>query len=62
MSRQAGMFLGVDAARNRIELDAADLTTHAVILGRSGSGKTGLTIALLEEVAKSGASALVLDP
>jgi len=56
------MFLGVDAARNRIELDAADLTTHAVILGRSGSGKTGLTIALLEEVAKSGASALVLDP
>lgn len=27
----------------------ADLTTHAMIIGMSGSGKTGLGIALLEE-------------
>lgn len=56
------MYLGNDNARNKIELDAADLLTHGVILGRTGSGKTGLTIALLEEVARSGASAIVFDP
>ena len=43
-------------------LDSADLTTHAVCLGMTGSGKTGLGIALLEEAAIDGIPALVLDP
>ncbi|MBN1661730.1 MAG: DUF87 domain-containing protein [Anaerolineae bacterium] len=40
----------------------ADLTTHAVILGMTGSGKTGLGIVLLEEAALNGIPALVIDP
>ncbi|HOE01250.1 MAG TPA: hypothetical protein PKI64_09390, partial [Kiritimatiellia bacterium] len=34
--------------------DAKDLTTHAVCLGMTGSGKTGLGIGLLEEAAIDG--------
>jgi len=42
--------------------DAKDLTTHAVCLGMTGSGKTGLCISLLEEAALDGVPAIVLDP
>ena len=42
--------------------DAKDLTTHAVCLGMTGSGKTGLCISLLEEAALDGIPAIVLDP
>ena len=34
--------------------DARDLTTHAVCVGMTGSGKTGLCIGLLEEAALDG--------
>lgn len=42
--------------------DLEDLTTHAVILGMTGSGKTGLCIDLLEEAALSHIPALMIDP
>jgi len=42
--------------------DPADLTTHAVITGMTGSGKTGLCIALLEEAALQGIPAIIVDP
>ncbi|MBI4769954.1 MAG: ATP-binding protein, partial [Chloroflexi bacterium] len=42
--------------------DPADLTTHAVIVGMTGSGKTGLCLALLEEAALHGYPALLIDP
>jgi hypothetical protein len=42
--------------------DAPDLTTHAVCLGMTGSGKTGLCITLLEEAALDGLPALIIDP
>src|SRR5690606_16368788 len=42
--------------------DASDLVTHAVILGMTGSGKTGLGTALIEEAAIDGVPALVVDP
>jgi hypothetical protein len=42
--------------------EAADLTTHGVIVGMTGSGKTGLGIDLLEEALLSGVPALIIDP
>jgi hypothetical protein len=42
--------------------DAKDLTTHAVCVGMTGSGKTGLCVSLLEEAAIDGIPALVIDP
>lgn len=42
--------------------DSKDLTTHAVCVGMTGSGKTGLCLALLEEAALNGIPAIVIDP
>ncbi len=42
--------------------DARDLTTHAVCVGMTGSGKTGLCISLLEEAAIDAVPALIIDP
>ncbi|MBI2689416.1 MAG: ATP-binding protein [Acidobacteria bacterium] len=43
-------------------LDSKDLVTHAVCVGMTGSGKTGLCIGLLEEAAIDGIPALIIDP
>jgi hypothetical protein len=67
---QLGVFyLGrrydVDASRPTDELllyDSKDLCTHAVCVGMTGSGKTGLCLALLEEAAIDGIPALIIDP
>ncbi len=45
-----------------IMYDAKDLVTHAVCVGMTGSGKTGLCINLLEEAAIDGIPAIVIDP
>lgn len=42
--------------------DAKDLTTHALVVGMTGSGKTGLSVGVLEEAAIDGVPALVIDP
>ncbi|NCC76340.1 MAG: ATP-binding protein [Clostridia bacterium] len=42
--------------------DAKDLTTHAVCVGMTGSGKTGLCISLLEEAALDQVPAIIIDP
>ncbi|HET8568110.1 MAG TPA: hypothetical protein VFM93_03875 [Candidatus Limnocylindria bacterium] len=42
--------------------DSRDLVTHAVCVGMTGSGKTGLCIALLEEAALDGVPAIAIDP
>jgi len=42
--------------------DSKDLTTHAVCVGMTGSGKTGLCVSLLEEAAIDGIPSIVIDP
>lgn len=61
------LFLGneVDAsgkALQRLELDPADLLTHGLVVGMTGSGKTGLAIVLIEEALRQGIPVLALDP
>ncbi len=45
-----------------VALSADSLTTHAVCVGMTGSGKTGLCIGLLEEVANAGIPIIAIDP
>ncbi len=47
---------------DEVVLRSSDLTTHGVVVGMTGSGKTGLAVVLLEEALLSGIPALVLDP
>ena len=42
--------------------DARDLTTHGVVVGMTGSGKTGMAISLLEEAAIDGIPSIIIDP
>ncbi|MEA4906091.1 MAG: type IV secretion system DNA-binding domain-containing protein [Anaerolineaceae bacterium] len=42
--------------------DPANLTTHAIVTGMTGSGKTGVCIAMLEEAALQGVPAIIIDP
>ncbi len=54
------------ASRKRQEglllYDSKDLTTHGVIIGMTGSGKTGLGIALLEEALIDKIPIIAIDP
>ncbi len=51
-----------EAAPARLQVDPRTLTTHAVCLGMTGSGKTGLCVTLLEEAARAGVPVLAIDP
>jgi hypothetical protein len=50
------------ATGDAVLYDSGNLTTHGVCVGMTGSGKTGLCIALLEEAAMDGIPALMIDP
>jgi len=50
------------AGEDPLLYDAKDLTTHGLIVGMTGSGKTGLSVVMLEEAAIDGIPALVIDP
>ncbi len=56
------LYLGKELGGDeRVHLDMDHLTTHAVCVGMTGSGKTGLGIVALEELARRGTSLLVVD-
>lgn len=50
------------ATDDLILYDSKDLVTHGVVLGMTGSGKTGLCLALLEEAALDNIPAIIIDP
>ncbi len=69
MTSPAGLHLGGrldpdtgERTDEAVRLPSEDLTTHGVIVGMTGSGKTGLGIVLLEEILASGRPALLIDP
>ncbi|HAY85335.1 MAG TPA: hypothetical protein DCY42_10575, partial [Chloroflexi bacterium] len=56
-------YLGKDPKTQKPVLyNPDDLTTHAVVVGMTGSGKTGLCIGLLEEAALQNIPAILIDP
>ncbi len=42
--------------------DSKDLVTHAVVVGMTGSGKTGLCVGMIEEAAIDGVPSILIDP
>ncbi|MET0795445.1 MAG: helicase HerA-like domain-containing protein [Polyangiaceae bacterium] len=51
----------VRGAPSQLKLPAHHLVTHAVVLGMTGSGKTGLTTVMIEEAIGAGVPVLVID-
>jgi hypothetical protein len=65
----ADFFLGgqIDPAQHQrtgmnTAVPSGDLTTHGVIVGMTGSGKTGLGVVLIEEALSAGVPTLLIDP
>jgi len=56
------LYLGRDANDEPTLYDASNLTTHGVIVGMTGSGKTGLGMIMLEEALVSEIPTLIIDP
>lgn len=60
-----GRHVDADTGRDLAQTflyDPADLVTHGVVVGMTGSGKTGLCLGLLEEAALNRIPALMIDP
>ncbi|MCL1599387.1 MAG: DUF87 domain-containing protein, partial [Actinomycetia bacterium] len=62
-------YLGAptDASGKRVDnqtttFDPSDLTTHGVIVGMTGSGKTGLGVIYLEEALRANIPTIIIDP
>ena len=51
-----------DKTGDDVAYDPSDLMTHGVIVGMTGSGKTGLGVILLEEALSKGLPTLIIDP
>ena len=61
---QLGAFLddAGDRTDEAVAYEADDLTTHGVIVGMTGSGKTGLGVVMMEEALRQNIPTLVIDP
>ncbi|MEJ8566990.1 helicase HerA domain-containing protein [Elongatibacter sediminis] len=62
-TKKGQYYIGTESdSGDAVLLKASSLTTHGVIFGMTGSGKTGLGVNLLEEALLSGTPTLILDP
>jgi hypothetical protein len=63
-----GLYLGkafdpaTDGLGEEFRLRPSDLTTHGIVIGMTGSGKTGLSVVLIEEAVQAGIPVIVIDP
>jgi hypothetical protein len=63
-----GFYLGkvfdpaTDNVGDEFRLRPSDLTTHGIVIGMTGSGKTGLSVVLIEEALQAGIPVIVIDP
>ena len=62
LGRDYDLALRKGDSESLVLYDSKDLVTHAVCVGMTGSGKTGLCLTLLEEAAIDGIPAIVIDP
>lgn len=58
------MFIGTPhpGDGDPVDLDPEDFRTHGVVVGMTGSGKTGLCLVLLEEFVRAGIPIIAIDP
>lgn len=60
------LFLGKsvsgDVLGATVEVASRDLLTHGLIVGMTGSGKTGIAVAMIEEILRGGVPVLAIDP
>ena len=69
VERPKGLFVGAvtdptthQRTDETVGIDPDSLTTHGVIVGMTGSGKTGLGVVVLEEALQAGIPTLIIDP
>ena len=61
LGRQHDLASGETSSKPTL-YDSKDLTTHAVCVGMTGSGKTGLCLSLIEEAGLDGIPVIAIDP
>ncbi|HEX5270948.1 MAG TPA: DUF87 domain-containing protein [Gemmataceae bacterium] len=62
LGREYDLATGQVQPDRHVMYDARDLTTHGVVVGMTGSGKTGLGVSILEEAAIDGIPCIIIDP
>jgi hypothetical protein len=62
LGREYDLEKKTSAEKNLVLYDSKDLVTHAIVVGMTGSGKTGLCVDLIEEAAIDGVPAIAIDP
>lgn len=53
---------GVEHTENKVMLDAKSLTQHVFVTGSTGCGKSETVYRLIEQIVKSGATYLIIEP